>query len=159
MKLIPLPSETQLRTGFTHKVIIDYLDIVAMGAVTTLTKQIFPEGVTTFPAGTAVLRAALNLITAFDFLDAAIVSLLVEVGDGGDPDRLITSTELAVDGTEILFKVSAAATQPYAYLAADGIDAVFLVAGGASPLLSEATAGKVEIYLELVDLNALEAVT
>jgi hypothetical protein len=160
MKLIPLPFETTALKGWTHKVIITAADVAALGAATTGTLQIVPDvAADTNPAGMAVLAAALNLTTAFDASDAAINSLTVEIGDGGDTNRFLGPTEIAVDGTEILFEVSRVTTFPYGYTAADGIDAFFTVGGGASPLLNEINSGQVEIYLRLQDLNEMEVVT
>jgi len=154
MKLIPLPAETVGLTDYTHKVIIDYTDLVALGAAANGTIQIFPS-TGTFPAGMCCQKVALNLIEAFDFSDAGIDSLLIEVGDGGSTARLCAQTQLAKDGSEVLFFSE---VKTYAYLVADAIDAKFTVADGGSPLLSETTSGKVEIYLRMVDLNDLEVV-
>lgn len=161
MKVYPLPPETVEQTGFNFKAVVDYADLTAAAgaADTTATIQILPEVATaTNPAGLAVWRCAMNLITAFDASDTAINSLLLEVGDGGDTDRFLDPTEIAVDGTEILFKASKVTTFPHAYTAADGIDAKFTVAGGVTPLIDELTSGKVEIYLFVSDLNALEKI-
>lgn len=161
MKVIALPKQTRDSHLATHKVIISYTDVAALGASATGTLALFPINTAgaftkTFPAGTVARFAGLNLLTAFDFSDAGITSLTAEVGDGTDPNRLLTATELAVDGTEILYKVEGAVTQPYAYLAADTIDVLFTAANGGSPLLSECTSGEVEIYLHITDSNALE---
>lgn len=154
MKLIPLPEQSVALTGFSHKVVLTYADVAALGAAASGTIAIFPSA-NTFAAGMCCQRVALNLKTTFDFSDAGITSCLVEVGDGGDTDRLCAQTELAVDGTEILF--FAAPQTAYAYPVADTIDAKFTVANGGSPLLSETTSGELEIYLMLVDLNDLES--
>jgi len=160
MKIIPLPFETIVETGFNYKVILDYTDISGTAATTCVVPILPEDGATkTFPAGTAILRCATNLVTAFDFSDAGITSCTLEIGfTGGDVDQILVSQELAVDGTEILFKVSNATTQPLAVTAADTLDALFTVANGGSPLCSEATSGKVEVYLFVVDLNRLEDV-
>lgn len=158
MKLLPLGAEVAALTGFTHKAILTFADFTAAAGAsdTVATVQIYPETAgTAFPIGTAVTRCAMKLVTAFDASDAAINSLALTVGDGGDVDRFLDSTELAVDGTEITFKASKVTTFPHAYTAADGIDAQVTVAGGASPLIDELTSGEVEIYLAIVDLNAL----
>ena len=155
MDLIPLPKETTALTGYTHKVVVDYADVAALGASAAATLAIYP-GTGTFPAGTVCDRVALNLVTAFDFSDAGITSLLVEVGDAGSTARLCAQTQIAVDGTEVLFF---AQQTSYAYLVADTIDAVFTAANGGSPLLSECTSGKLEIYLGLHDLNNLEVIS
>ena len=148
MDLVPLSPTDAMFNLATHKVVIKAADVLALGAGTTGTIAIFPK-TGTFPAGTTARFAGLELITAFDASDASINSLLVEVGDGSDTDRLLTQTETAVDGTEILWKTSAASTQPYSYLVADTIDALFTVAGGASPLLNEINAGEVHLYLHI----------
>lgn len=158
MKLIPLAPTDRTRLLATHKVILDYADVAALGAGTSGTIAIFPRS-GTFAAGTTFRFAGLNLTTTFDASDTSINSLLIEIGDGSDTDRLLTQTELAVDGTEILFKVEGAVTQPYSYLVADTVDAKFTVAGGASPTLAEITSGQVEIYFHVSDLNDLERVS
>jgi len=164
-KCIPLNAETRARTGFSHKIIVDYVAIAAIGAAASGAMQILPTGnglipgTGTVPVGFAVLRAAFNLVTAFDFSDAGITSMLIELGDGGDPNRFLGQTEVAVDGTEILSEISKLTTFPYSYLTADGIDLTVTVANGGSPLLSECTSGKLEIYLCCVDLNDLKIPT
>jgi len=135
---------------------------VALGAgATTYTVQIFPDkdvNSNGFAAGLAVLNCGFNLPTAFDFSDAAMNSLLIEVGDGNSTARILTQTETAVDGTEILFKGMGAVTIPYAYPISDTIDALFTGAGGGTPTLGETTSGAAEVYLDLFDLNQLELV-
>lgn len=151
MEIIPLTPQERQFTLATHKVLITYADLTTAAA--TQTTQIFPSGSGTFAAGTTARFAGLKLNTAFDFSDSAINSLLVEVGDGGDTDRLLTQTEIAADGSYVSNKTSAASTQPYAYDAADGIDAKFTAAGGGSPLCSEATSGSVSLFLHISSLS------
>lgn len=161
MQLYTLPIETTWRTRLSHKITFDYTDLVALGANASAAAAVLPDpdqtGLTV-PAGTAVLAGALRLTTAFDFSDAGITSLLVEVGDGGDPNRFIDQTQIAVDGTEIFYAVSSVATFPYVYLAADTIDATFTAANGGTPLLNEATSGAGAIYLGIYDMNRLDVV-
>lgn len=153
MKLIAL-SPTDARFSLaTHKIIIYASDVAALGAGTTGTLVLFPF-TGTFPAGTTVRFAGINLKTPFDSTaDASINSLLVEVGDGGSTARLLAQTQLAVDGTEILFAASALM---YSYPIADTVDALFTVAGGASPTLAEINIGELEIYLYITDMNRIE---
>jgi len=151
MKLIPLSPSDRKYNLATHKVVITHTDVAAL-ATDSAALQIFPES-GNFVAGTAFRFCGFNLRTAFDASDAAINSLLIELGDGTDPDRVLAQTQIAVDGTEIL---SATSNLAYAYPAADTLDAKFTCAGGASPLLSEFTSGEIEIYLHvsvLTDLN------
>jgi hypothetical protein len=159
MKLIALPDIGF--SPFNWKWKYDFTDVDDGAGGTTVTKQVFPDGnvgTTAFDAGLAVINTGFNLITAFDASDAAVNSLLIEVGDGGDTDRLLTQTETALDGTEVLFKMMGAVTAPFAYVVADTIDALFTVAGGATPTLGEVNAGAAEVYLHLFDLNRLEIV-
>jgi hypothetical protein len=153
MKLIPVAPEVTALNGVTHKVILDYTDVAALGASATGTIALLPTS-GTVPAGTLVKCIALNLITAFDFSDAGITSLLGEVGDGGNTARLCAQTELAVDGTEVLF--AAGTGIGYAFAVADTVDIKFTAANGGTPTLAECNAGKLEVYLSAYNLNDLE---
>lgn len=130
----------------THKVIIKAADVAALGSGTTGTLAIYPES-GTFPAGTGFAFVSAHLVTAFDASDASVNSLLIEIGDGTDPDRLLTQTQIAVDGTEVIYKIEGAVSQPYDYLAADTVDAKFTIAGGGDPTLAEVTSGEIHLYL------------
>lgn len=161
MKAFKLGPDTVRETGYNYKWIIKAADLVAATGAsgTSVTLQLFPfTSGETFPAGTCVHRAAFNLITAFDASDASINSLLGELGDGTDPNRFVGQTQLAVDGTEILFDAGAVSTRPYAYLAADTLDFKVTVAGGGDPTVEELNAGEIEVYAFITDLNALESV-
>lgn len=158
MKVIRLSPEAQARHNATHKVIVTYSDVAGIGAAASGVLQVFPAtGSTGMPAGTRVSNCRFNLTTAFDFSDAGIDSLTATLGDGGSAARLISSTQLAADNTEILYKAEGAVTQPYVYLAADAIDITFTVATGGSPLLSETTSGELEVYLHITTEDDLEA--
>lgn len=154
LKLIPLAPEVTYLMGATHKVVLDYSDVAALGASATGTIAILPTGTNTVPAGSLVRCIALNLITPFDFSDAGITSLLGEVGDGGNTARLCAQTELAADGTHIDWKAGTGID--YAFTAADTVDIKFTAANGGTPTLAECTSGRLEIYLRAFDLNALE---
>jgi hypothetical protein len=167
-KVIPCAPQDTMFAGATHKAIIDYTVLASLGAGATLTIQLLPAQTPaefaagtapsgTVPAGTLVRFCGMRLATAFDFSDAAINSLLMEVGDGNDTDRLLTQTETAADGSYVSNKTTAASTQPYAYDAADGIDVKFTAAGGGSPTVQEATSGKVEVFFHLSKYPSLTA--
>lgn len=153
MTLDILSSEEALASGFTHRIKVTAADLT--DADTAQTLQLLPQtSGSTLPAGTYVRSAGLKLVTAFDASDDAdIDSLTVIVGDGSDDNRFIVATELAADGTEIDYAVTANAVDslPYAYTAADTIDAIFTCSGGASPTLAEIDSGEVWIYLTLSD--------
>jgi hypothetical protein len=155
MKLIPLAPQTTALTGATHKVSIKAADVAALAGASAALAILPPSG--TFGAGMFVEVIAHNLITAFDSsADASINSLLAEVGDGGDTDRLLTQTEVALDGTEVLFKAGTGIGM--AYSVADTVDVTFTVAGGASPTLAEIDSGEMELYLRVFNLNDFEIV-
>jgi hypothetical protein len=159
-QVIPLAPEDAMFGLATHKVVITAAMLAGLGAGATLTLQLFPaQTPSQFAAGTAptgtnpvglIARfAGMHLVTAFDFSDSSINSLLAEIGDGGDTDRLMTQKQLAVDGTEVLEWAEAATTQPYAYPIVDTIDLLLTAAGGGDPTVQEATSGEVEFYLHL----------
>ena len=167
MKVLPLPFETIATTGWTHKITMTYADLAAAtGATgTEVNLQLLPDvSVSTtsvLPAGTIVEKAAFNLKTAFDASDASINSLLITVGDTGVVARFIPSTQLAVDGTEILWWATShnTTTLPYAYADTAAVKAYFTVAGGANPTMAELTTGSLEVYLKVHDLNLVELPT
>lgn len=152
MKTLPLPAESVALTGYSHKVIIEAADVAALATDTAALPIIPASG--TFAAGLVCERVALKVVTPFEFSDGDINSLLAEVGDGGDTDRLCAQTE-TFSGSEVPFFASAT---NYAYAAADSIDVTFTAAGGLGPLLSACTVGELEVYLKLVNLNELESV-
>ena len=154
MKFIPLSPTDRKFNLATHKVILDYTDLVGFGAGTTGTVQIFPR-TGTFPAGVIMRFAGMRLSTSFGFSDVSINSLLVEVGDTGSTARLLSQTQIATAGTPVINKVEPGNTQPYSYPTANTVGAKFTVAGGASPTLGEATSGVVEIYLHVTDFANL----
>jgi hypothetical protein len=161
MKLIALPSQTTLATGYTHKVNITHVDVAALGAAATGTLQIYPDDTGTAPAGTVVRAIGYKLVTAFDFSDAGITSLTLELGGPTADHEFLAATQIAVDGTEVLWAVGVSnGTQalPYVLLTADGIDAFFTAANGGSPLLSEANAGEIDIFLGVYNMNDVSAV-
>lgn len=155
MVIKKLPRDTSAGRQWTHLVEIEAsVDFTSSDTGTTKTIQIFPSDTSaTFDAGFLVKDAAMILTTSFDSTaDSSINSLLVEIGDGSDPNRILGQFELAEDGTEIDYGVRAS-TAPYVYLSADTLDVKFTVAGGASPTIAEVDSGKVRFLLNIEDLN------
>lgn len=159
-KLVPLAPQDRMFKLATHKIVLTHAELASLGAGASLTVQVIPgqnpteRGAGSAPTGTnpvgLIARfAGFELVTAFDFSDSSINSLLVRMGDGNDTDRLMVDKEMAVDGTEILEWAETATTQPYAYPVADTIDLVIVAAGGANPTVQEATSGEVHIYVHL----------
>ncbi len=169
MKLIPLPSETQLRTGKTHKLIIDYRDINGTSA-TTMTGQsqtfsaawtsgtaqavIPPQALgassITIPAGSQVAGSCVaNVTTAFASSGGAITSLTLSLGDGGSATRYLNAADLKTAG------YVTGGTTGYLYTAADTIDAVATISG---QTIASLNAGEIEILLEIRPVNDLTVV-
>lgn len=128
---------------------ITYADLVPSGSGTTATLALFPQSGTA-AAGTICECIGVRLITAFDGSDASINSLLVEVGIGGATAAQLAQTQLAADGTEIFYKAGTGV--PVAFNVADTLDALFTVAGGASPTMGELTSGEVWIFFNVASL-------
>ena len=148
MQVYELPNETKAATGFTHKAIVTHVDLTESDADTDQTIALL-----SVVAGDVVEKAAFQLVTAFeDASDAAFNDTNVSVGDGGDTDRFIASTEVNENGTEIDFAANANTTA-YAYTAADTVD--ILVESMTAKSLSNLDAGEIHIYLAVTKLTSL----
>jgi hypothetical protein len=157
MNLIPLPFETRALTGYTHKAIVTYADLVSYGGATAAATV----PLISVRVGDVVEKAAYRLATPFDFSDTGINSCVMFVGDEIEQGRCIDPQETALDGTEILYYAGNAVPSPlmpYAYLVANTIDAVFATSGGGTALMNETTSGEVEIFLAVANLVDLRTV-
>ena len=145
MTIVPLPYESQAKSGFTHKINITHADLTA--AATTETIELL-----TAPAGGVVRKVAFRVNTAFD--GGVTSTMTLQVGDGVDPNRYVTAQVVHVDGTEILSWIESNATDsaPYSYVAADTVDALFTATGANVSVL---TAGDMDIYVQIFDLDDL----
>lgn len=150
MKTITLPPDTRRETGATHKAIIDFNDLIALGANATGNLSILQKAGVAIqvPAGTRFRLIGSHLVTPFVFSDGAMTGLTVTVGDAGSNNRHLASQQLATVGTPVTDQLGTAGE--YLYTAATQVNAYFTGAGGASPTLAEATAGKVEIAYALL---------
>lgn len=145
MQVLLLPEQNF--GGFTHLVKIDHTDLTQASTATAQTIEAIAV-----KRGDVVHRVASRLITPFqDTGDAANNTTAIEVGDGGDTDRFLTSTELNVNGTEIFTKGGTGTQQ--GYNSADTIDVLFLAPTTGKTLLA-LNAGEVHIYLEISSLPA-----
>ena len=154
MKSIQLSPTDQLFHDATHKVVVGYADVAALGASATGVIQLLPDTAkytsATLPEGTEVALCKLELVTPFDFSDAGITSCLIEIGlTDGDTDAFLASTELAADGSYVSYKSAASVTSRAMITTADTVDALFTVANGGSPLCSECTAGELHLYFKV----------
>ena len=95
MTAYELPANTKAATGFTHQVVVTHTDLTESTVDTDQTIALL-----SVVAGDVVEKAAFKLVTAFeDESDAAFNDTNVSVGDGGDTDRFIASTEVNENGT------------------------------------------------------------
>jgi hypothetical protein len=165
MRLISLGGDTQTLTGFSHRIIIPYTDINTVAEMTELI-QLYPldstplAGTNKFPAGTTVTACAYRLRTVFASGGVPdVVTLGLEIGDGIDPDRYMTSGAgaSALYAPETNRFSSPATTMPFTYTAADSIDALFTleVEEEGIDTLANINAGEVEIYLAITNLDDL----
>ena len=148
MKVYELPAETKAATGYTHKVIITHDDLTMATANTVQTIELLSVA-----AGDVVNTAAVKVVTAFsDASDTAYNTTTLIVGDDGTTNRFVTSQELNVNGTEVLYK-AATNTAPHAYTVANTVDAVF--GSMAAKSLSDIDAGEVHVFLGVNKLLSL----
>jgi len=148
MKVYELPAETKAATGFTHKAVIDHTDLTETTADTDQTIELLAVA-----AGDFVEKAAFKLVTTFeDSDDTNLNDTQVSIGDGADPDRFITATQVNENGTEVYYKTSVP-TVPYAYTAADTID--ILVESMSAKSLSDIDAGELNVFLSIQKVSAL----
>ncbi len=100
--LRPLALEEQANLGATHEVVVKCADF----ATSTDTNTALVMSNIVIRAGQSVECVAMILTTAFDTANTNYTgSMALKVGDGTDDDLYLTSTELASDGSEVLFKV------------------------------------------------------
>ena len=148
MKVYELPAETKAATGYTHKAIITHDDLTMATANTVQTIALLDVA-----AGDVVNTAAVKVVTAFsDASDTAYNTTTLIVGDDGTTNRFVTSQELNVNGTEVLYKAGTN-TAPHAYTAANTVDAVF--GSMAAKSLSDIDAGEVHVFLGVNKLLSL----
>src|SRR6056300_2075100 len=95
-------SNNEVGRGWNFKRVIDFNDFATNGASEsdddTQTYQLIP-----LPVGAYVRDVMIFLNEAFDYTGSE-TTLTAVIGDTGDADGFVTSTELCVDGTEIFAK-------------------------------------------------------
>lgn len=153
MTIYELPNETKAAFGYTHKVVLTHEDLTDTDAAQTI--NLIPV-----VAGTVVKSAATHLVSVFDSSDDETISTTVEIGHNdtvADADEFIASQELNPSGTEVFYKVNPSTT-PYVMDAGTAaspkyIQAAFACTAGDS--LADHNTGELEVFLEIVNVNAL----
>lgn len=138
-----LTNEERIVHSADLEVTITYADFDSLTA-TNQTKTIELFSVSTQVAVSLVKSV---LVVPFkDASDAAFNTTLIEVGDGADTDRLLTSTQLNENGTEVLLKLG---TGFYVYTATDTVDAKLTPM--ATKIGDELDTGKLRLYFKVFD--------
>jgi hypothetical protein len=119
MQLIPLNIEAVAQHGATHVAIVTHADLTETTANTAQVIALIAA-----PANTvARVVKVKNVIPFKDASDAALNTTALTIGDAGDADRLLASTELNVNGTEVLLKQGPVNSNLATVATADGSDA------------------------------------
>ncbi|HEV8383760.1 MAG TPA: hypothetical protein VGQ11_02730 [Candidatus Acidoferrales bacterium] len=141
MQVIPLPSDTSARTGFTHLVVLTHPDLTQATLAAAQTIALL-----NVKAGDSVWRCLVVLKTPFkNSADAAFNTTAAVIGDGGDTARFLASQELNENGTEVIYGVNPAAKAPFVYTVDDTIDIV--VSSMAAKALVDLDTGELHVYL------------
>jgi hypothetical protein len=116
----PLSINEQVPFGANAVAVLTHEDLTESADNTAQVIALF-----TAPAGKAIRYIGHKLVRAFkDASDAAFNTTPITAGDAGDPDRLLVSTELSENGTEIVRGYAMAAPAlPATVSTADGSDA------------------------------------
>ena len=144
-----LPLETQTATGFSHRFVIEAADInnadwTSDGDTVTVTLGNTPEQF-------LITRAAAHVTTAF----ATDGTLTLQAGIDGDPDACFTAkTALSASVIQNGAGAPVATATGTAGVASDVLVARFTTQGSTGAP-ADITAGRVEIFLKMVDLSAV----
>jgi hypothetical protein len=134
--------------GFTHAIKIVPADLATQTtAATPLVIEMVPV-----KAGDVVIRAAYHLRTPFAASgDAAFNSTTITIGDGNGAATYLASTQINVNGTEILNKAGTGTEG--AYDAADTVDITFT--SMAAKALASLNVGELWVFLHIANVKEL----
>lgn len=145
MKNIPFLGEDIAANGANREVIITHEDLTVATVDTAQTIALL-----SFPGLYHMVELVrMELLEAFEATaDSASLTTLVEVGDGSDTDRLLTSTQLNKNGTEVFMKAGTGVR--YVYASADTVDIVF-AAPTSGKNLAALNKGKLRLLFNIYD--------
>lgn len=144
MNIFALPKSDADILGATHCVEIKAEDLTQTTANTAQTLTMAVE------AGEYFKVIGYTLVQAFaDASDAAFNTTTLIIGDGGDTDRFLTSSELNVNGTEVIFK-GGTGTE-LVYTTADTVD--FTFGSMTAKSLADIDQGRILIYVKKADFR------
>jgi hypothetical protein len=151
LKLAPVAEEFQL---FSHKFIVKYTDLTAAGLTQTL---VLLPNTGIMPINTAIIRTGYRLVTPFTGGSVATVTL--DLGDAQTAARYIAAattdllTAIATNTKNNLISATGYAFSGSNFANSHNkLQALFTSTVGN---LNTLTAGEVEIYAKIVDLNDL----
>ena len=139
MKITPLPNSRH----FTHKTELTFADLITAG-----TSQ--PTNLIPVVSGMLVVRVGFRL--RIPFSGGAATALTLSLGDAGSAARYLAALSIWGAAAPI---AAAGSNAFFAYTAAENFRAVFTSTGAN---LNTITAGKVDVYVTLADLNEADAV-
>ena len=137
MTIIPLALEEISYKGYTHIAVLEYTDLTDTAG---LTKTVALMSVR---AGHRVDCKGINIATAF----AGAATTTLQVGET-DTDRFMTAAIADLKTAGYKAAPHAITTQPFTFTGADTVDALVT---NTPNNLTELTAGKVYIFLNVVD--------
>jgi hypothetical protein len=139
MKITPLPNSRH----FTHKVELTFADLTTAG-LTQATNLI------ALLSGMLIERVGFRLRT--NFSGGGATSLTLQLGDAGSANRFLAAQSIWGASSPI---AAAGGQTFFAYTAAENFRVTFT---SVTANLNTITAGKVDVYVKLVDLNENDAV-
>jgi hypothetical protein len=144
MNVAPLFNESAAQRDGNIEVEITHEDLTQTGAGTAQTLLAFKVKA----ALQSIQLINLELIEPFqDTATASTDSLLVEIGDDGDTDRLCTSTQININGTEVRQKQGTGTVHIFA--ADNTVDFLFTPKTGTT--LASLNRGKLRATFRLMD--------
>ena len=141
----PVAADNAALMNGNFVVEVEHKDFTTATTNTAQTIELFSVDDT---MGVEVVAMLLNR-TFEEEANAAHNSTSITVGDGGDPDRFLTATELNVNGTEVKIKYGTGTQN--VYTSADTVDLV--VTPSALDAVSELDKGKVTIYFRVYKVD------
>lgn len=141
MTVLPLSiQESVAHNGANYKVTINYDDFSAAGTTETIVALADADG-NNLPAGTKV--RLMQAETTTTFAGTSLSALVVDVGDGGDVDRLGDVCNVLTAGFALGTTIT---DNDHLYASADTVDAAFTSTGCN---LDSLTAGSLDLYFRV----------
>ena len=143
-----LTNEEKSQTLMTHKLVVDYSDLLTYTSGTAFALFPQPLGTATTPGGTFFGPVAVYVNTTFAGT-GPLTALTLSIGDGTTATRYLNAANVF---TTAGWKFGAIATTPFGTEAADTIDGVLTATGGT---LAALTAGRFTVFAHIADFNRL----